>query len=432
MYRKICLIILPLIISVFGASLISVYAESIQPEILSLEKCLQLAYTNSQELKAATQSVAIAAENVNQAAAGFWPVAGYEADALTMDQKSTLTYTNQVYSGKLFLTQPLYTGGKLDYALELSRLNLKKASEEERQTRLNITYQVKEAYFNVWLAEEMVKVSQASYDNLGLHLKQVEKLFQVGTASKFELLRAEVQHQSLKPQLIAAQNGLTTAKLGLATLIGFNKEQDFTVEYDPATLPTDGADQLAEAKLLEFAYQNRSELRLNKYLAEIGAIQTALATAESKPEIGLTLEYEGAGVEAAPGSWTKYWTLALVAQGDIFNGTTKPKINAAQGQEKLYAIRELGLKDQIRLETQQALQSIKENLEKSRANQANIALAQETSRMTQARFEAGMATTMDIRDAQLDLDKALTGYYDGVASYLTALAKVDLVLGKDI
>ena len=42
-----------------------------------------------------------------------------------------------------------------------------------------------------------------------------------------------------------------------------------------------------------------------------------------------------------------------------------------------------------------------------------------------------MSTTMDIMDAELALDKASTKYYTSVSDYLTALADLDLSVGKD-
>ena len=44
-------------------------------------------------------------------------------------------------------------------------------------------------------------------------------------ASKFDLLRSEVQVANLKPQLIRARNGLSVAELGLKTLLGLDLEQ---------------------------------------------------------------------------------------------------------------------------------------------------------------------------------------------------------------
>lgn len=51
--------------------------------------------------------------------------------------------------------------------------------------------------------------------------------------------------------------------------------------------------------------------------------------------------------------------------------------------------------------------------------------------MTEIRVDNGMATTMDIMDAQLALDQVITWYYQGIVSYLTAEVKLDLVMGKD-
>ena len=49
-----------------------------QAEIFTLEKCLELAYQNSQTLKAATKGVEIAKEGVHQAQAAFLPTVDYQ------------------------------------------------------------------------------------------------------------------------------------------------------------------------------------------------------------------------------------------------------------------------------------------------------------------------------------------------------------------
>jgi len=79
----------------------------------------------------------------------------------------------------------------------------------------------------------------------------------------------------------------------------------------------------------------------------------------------------------------------------------------------------------------QVLKKLEENREVILANQANITLAEEALKLTEIRFQSGMATTMDVIDAQLALDQALNGYYGGVYAYLTTLAQLDLAIGKD-
>lgn len=429
MYRKIIFVLLVASTIVFP---FTVFAEEQErPTVLTLDQCLEMAYANSQQLKAATQNVLIAKEAVKQAEAGFLATVNYQFSYTRLDEATPpMVPSEDVYRGNISVTQPLYTGGKLTYALQIAKTNLNKSIEEERSAKQNLTHQVKEAYYRAWLAEQSLIVAKSSYENLGHHVEQVEKLYKVGTSSKFDLLRAEVQHQSLKPQIITAENGLSLAKLSLATLIGFDKDKEFSVAVNPDTLQLPEQYNAELTDLLNQAFENRSELRQLQYGAELSHINTLITNAERKPNVGLTLSYEGTGDELNAGDWNKSWSLTLGVQGKIFDATIKPKVEAAKQNEELIAIQESALKDKIRLELQQALQGIKEALESIKANQAQMKLAQESLRMTQARFDAGMATTIDIMDAQLELDKASNGYYKGISDYLTALSKLDLTIGK--
>jgi outer membrane protein TolC len=133
-----------------------------------------------------------------------------------------------------------------------------------------------------------------------------------------------------------------------------------------------------------------------------------------------------------PGDWEKTWNLTLSLTGNLFDGfATASKVAAAKDNQKIMKNQELLLRDAVRIEVEKGLLELNENLESIRANQSQIDLSKEKLRMTQARFDAGMATTIDISDSQLDLDTALNGYYESIKNYLTALAKLDVTLGRD-
>lgn len=405
------------------------------PVMLSLEKALELAYLNNQQLKTATQSVLIAKENVRKAEGGFLPSLDYQFGYTKyVDEQAKFVpqpfFYDQTFSGKLSASYPLYTGGKLQSALKISRIQLEMAQADETKARQTLTYDVKDAFYKVWLTGEQLKVAQSSYQNLSHHVEQVTQHYKAGTTSKFELLRAEVQRDTLKPQVIKAENGVSLAKLSLATLIGLKKDQPFTLEFDihKVNLPDSLAISFEDS--LNNAYSNRPELKQLQLGTEIAKAQEDLAKANYKPNVSLVGNYEGGGTELNPGSWEKTLSFGIGVQGNLFKGTNKPEIRKAKAETDLYAIKEAGLKDSIRLEVDQTLQFIKESLETAKANQANIDLAKESLRLTEVRFDAGMATTMDVMDSQLALDQALNGYCNNIATYLTAQAKMDLTTGK--
>jgi outer membrane protein TolC len=441
-------LIIVLIIIVIGLSsttlAISSDGQQTQPEILSLGNCLDIALKNSPEIQAAAQNVKIAREQVRQAEGGLLPVLGYEITGSNSNEDqigwSFLVpggrfHTKELSTGSISLTQPLYTGGRLTQGIKMAKLNLETAIEDERKTRQTLTFNVKAAYYQAWLAEQRLKVAEASYDNLGRHVQRVESFYEVGKASKFDLLRAEVQHENLKPALIKAQNGVVLTKLNLTNIIGLDKTRQYRVEYDLTKLQLPGHVEQDPQTLLDQAYQNRPELQKFQKMQEMAKVQTAMAYAGYKPTVAIVGTYEGVSYgEIDPGAWkdNSAWTLVLDVKGNFFDGfITQAKISAAKLNQKLVIINETKLRDGIYLDVEQALQNLSESLETSHANQANMELAKESLEMTEAKFEARMATTMDVRDSQVALDQALNGYYEGVSAYLTALAKLDLAVGKE-
>jgi outer membrane protein len=409
--------------------------------VLTLEKCLELAYTNNQQLKSATQAVVIAQANVDKAKGGFLPSFDYQLGMTNSSDPDTglmligqnvvpYEYPNPTYSGSLSASYPIYTGGKLQNALKIARLQLDLAEEQERAAKQKLTYNVKATYHQVWLAEEQLLVAKASYENMARHAERIEKLFAVGNTSKFELLRAQVNRDNLRPNVIKAQNGVALAKLALQTLIGLKRETPVKLAFEPDSyqLP-EKPDYMADTAITA-AYQNRSELKQSQISARITQVQTDLAEAHLKPDVSLTGSYQRYGEDLGL-DLSKEWSLTLEVKGNLFNGTNKPQISIARAQLKQQKIEEDGLKDSIRQEVEEVLNAIKESRETIKSTQASIVLAKEALRLTEVRFQAGMATTMDVMDAQLALDQALTGYYNSLSAYLTAVAKWDLVTGAN-
>lgn len=413
-----------------------------QPDVITLESCLDIAFKNSQEIKATAQNIIIAQEKVRQAESGIWPTLGYEITASDSDQNqigySSLYGINsqKLSSASISLTQPLYTGGNITKGIKLAKLNLETAMEDEHKTRQTLIYKVKSAYYQVWLAQQMVKVAEDSYDNMGRHAQRVESFYEVDKASKFDLVRAQVEHESLKPAVIKAKNGVVLARLNLSNIIGLEKNRNYVVSDDLSQIQLPGKVELDSDFLLEQAYLNRPELKKFMKMQEMAKIQTAMAAAGYKPTVALVGTYVGSSVgDYDPGNWSdnKQWTLGLDIKGNFFDGLLTPaKVGEAKANQKLVEINGTKLRDGIYLDVEQSLQGLTESLETSLANRANVNLAKESLEMTEAKFEAQMATTMDIRDSQLDRDQALNGYYQGIASYLTALAKLDLAIGKNI
>ena len=67
-----------------------------------------------------------------------------------------------------------------------------------------------------------------SYDNAKLNARDYKNKFEQGTASEYDVLRAEVQVRNLEPTLLQTENSVKLSKLQLKVLMGM----DMTVEIE--------------------------------------------------------------------------------------------------------------------------------------------------------------------------------------------------------
>ncbi|MCL6590679.1 MAG: TolC family protein [Firmicutes bacterium] len=405
-------------------------------QALSLDQAQKLAINNNAQLKAAAWSVKIAEDNLKEAKAGFLPTIVYSWTGNLTDPATPfplaanpLNASNFLCATSVSANEILYSGGKIRNSIKLAELKLASAQEDERKIKQQVLYNVKDVYYRLWATEKMFVVTQNSYKNMDDHYQQVNKLYLAGSASKFDLLRAKVQCESFRPQMIQAQSNLDAVRLSLASLIGLDSTQLFTTVIDPGQLNLPNKVELVESDLLNLAYQNRPEMRQMAQAVEIAKTNLEMANAGFLPTLNLSAKYSGTTDLIV---WKPNWTLTLNVTGTAYDGAaSRARADNARDNLKLIALREQSLRDSIRLELEQACQNIQQSLDIIQTNQSLINFSKETLKLTQNRFESGIATIIDIADAQLALDKILGGYYQGIASYLSALAKLDLVTGID-
>lgn len=423
-FPRIFILLMAFLLTCAGLFRVIAAERDTQTLAVSLEDCLRLGLENSTEIKLAAENVAIAKEGIRQAEAGLWPVLNYQAGYQQTGSSDI--------SGALKLDMPLYTGGKVGNNIKIARLKLSLTKEEERKTRLNLRYNIKKAFYALWLSEQKLQVIQASYNNLQEHYERVAKNYKLGTASKYDMFKAEVQWKGQKPQVITATNELTQARLSLAILLGIDQKKAIILSYDNAMLKIPDQVNQALPALLEVAYRQRPEITQSGQKAEIAKLNVAVSKAGYLPTISLNSTYQSQGSDLALTEWNQTWKLTLGLSGPIFDGfATDAKVKEAEHNVTVVTLTDQKLRDQIRTEVDQAFQDLTQNIAVAGANQAYIDLAKETLKMTQSRFNLGSATSIEIMDAQLAVDQAQNGYYQGVAAYLTAQARLDLVLGNE-
>lgn len=245
---------------------------------LSLSEAIDLAWRHSPELIAAERELQASQGAVTQAGARPNP----ELQALLEDTRAqTRTTTVQ-------LSQPIELGGKRAARISAAQLAQAQVAVDLQARRAQVRADVTEAFFGSAVAQEHVRLAQASSDLATLAFQAVAKRVQAGKVSPVEETRAKVAQATVRVELLQAQSEMRVAQQRLGSLLGkppsvlppinWQASVDAAAVLTPAIV-SQQAGRLAQAPSLR---QARIEVDRRRALAD-------LEKAKRIPDVTVTL-----------------------------------------------------------------------------------------------------------------------------------------------
>lgn len=410
---------------------------------LTLEDSIHLALSQNPYHLAAGERVKAAKSKIREAAASFLP--SLNAQGLTTldeklfelefpsfipgepPQKVSVDFTRD-YQFSMSFSLPLFTSGRLVSGYKQARYNLQSTEEALRQSKHVTVFNTKRAFYGYLLSEEFVKVAEEAVEVTEKHFKNVKSLYKVGIASKFDLLRSEVQVANLRPQLIRARNNLKIAELSLKTLLGLDLSKFVKIKGD---LAYEAFEPDLEACLTR-ALLNRPEISQLRYQKQMAGEALKLARAVNLPTLALagTYNFWADKLNFRKDIWQSYYAVNLVLTVPLFNGfTTSARVAQSKAMIKEIEFSQKGLRDMVKFEVRQAILRIKEAKESLLSQEKNVEQAQESLRIAELNFSEGLATTLDVSSVQAALSQAKTNYSQALYDYVISLAELDRAMG---
>lgn len=411
--------------------------------VLTLEESIRLALSQNPYHLASEERIEAARSQVREAASGFLPTLNAQG-LRTLDEKlfelefpslipgqpprrMSIDFTKD-YQFSLSFSLPLFTSGRLTSNFKQAKYNLLSTEEAARQSTHLTVYNTKKAFYGVLLGREFVKVAEEAVEVAEKHYRNVKNLYEVGMASKFDLLRSEVELANLKPQLIRARNSLNIAELGLKTLLGLDLSQPIELEGNLRFEPYEPDLEECLAKAL----QNRPELSQIRYQEQMAGEMVKLARAANLPSLAVagTYNFWADQFNFQKDNWQSYYTINLVLTVPLFNGfAASARVAQSRAMIRELELTRKGLEEAIRFEVRQAILNLKEARESLLSQGKNVEQAQESLRIAELNFSEGLATTLDVSSAQAALTQAKTNYSQALYDYVVSLAELDRAMG---
>jgi len=404
-------------------------------ESLSLAACLQLAYKNNPLLKIADLARTTAEEKQAETLAQKWPTVNLNAAYAHIGKVTSFTipmgpYGSQKFSfgtpnrlnADLRMQVALFTWGRITNTLALTARGLSMADQQKKQEELNVTDQVLRAYYALLLNQQVVQLHQANVQRTEKHLQTVIDRYDSGQASQLDKLRAQVQTRTAVSSLTEAQDNLQKSLLLLAKTIGA-PDSIFTVRGKLQRLPDlpDGVDPIA------MALDNRTDLHVLALQKEMTENSWRIARSGDKPQLFFISGYnvQNGFDPMNPEKFVDNWNAGVQLNVPLFDGFVA-RHRAQQSRVELERINWQAeeVRDLVHLQIRSALITLRQSQEKLAALEENTRLAAEILHTAEVQYERGVASSLDLIDAEQALSQAELVYTQALFNQI--LSHLDL------
>ncbi|MEP7118269.1 MAG: TolC family protein [Acidobacteriota bacterium] len=336
------------------------------------------------------------------------------------------------YRSRIELMWPIYTGGRTNALERAAQAEATATGKDLDVARLDLRLEVSRTYWALVTARETVGVLEQSVATADQSLTDVRARTEAGFLPPNDVSRSEAQRARSELMLVEARGRVETVTIDLARLIGLDDvpaiEPADALE-GPAALSRDASALVAEAMV------QRPELAaISERSTGITARLDAIA-ATRKPIVSFLSGYDFANpnprIFPRQDKWQDSYDLTLNVSWQFWDsGRAKADRVEALANQSALTERRREVAAQIRADVRKAIVDLTTSRAALVPVRLAIVAAQETRRVVNDRFEAGVATTLDVLDAQLaemqaELDRARV-----LADIRLAEARLTRVVGR--
>ncbi|MFH1861000.1 MAG: TolC family protein [bacterium] len=421
---------------------------------LDLQESVKIALTNNPAIKNATQRILEAKAKVNKARAGFLPQLLFNSSYTRLNEEPTIIIPagslgkiaseeyiplssslipvedKENFNINFTLQQSLFSGGRIKFTCKQAKSELEVIEGKYEVVKQGVIIKVKTAYYEVLKAMKFEIVTEESTKLLQAHKKRVENLYKIGSVSQNDLLRTEVQLANAKVDLLKAKNAVVMAKVHFYNILGLDLKTDIDIELIEE-IPTkfDPEEPIVLNDCLNSALKNRAEVRIMEANLWSADSEVQLANAANRPNVTFSSHYGWEGKDFFPDQ--ENWSVQVKSSLSLFDSfATKARIvQAESGLERIKNDQKQVVND-ICIEVRESYLNLLEAEEEVNMMKITVSQAEENFRILEGKYQEGMATNIEVLDAQLLLSNSRLSYYQSLFDYELAMAKLDKAMGN--
>jgi outer membrane protein len=400
-------------------------------ETVTLDEAVRLSLERSPDAVAARGATRAAEAGLMEARGAWFPSLNanstYSNSSNQRFDQSTGRLVSESYTAQIQAGYDLFTGGRKITAWQSASAALRAAEARERGQRYDTILQTTVVYYEAAAAEELLAAARQRLERASRQREFAETRRLVGTATRSDALRAELEEADAELAVVDAESSLRTARLALGRQVG----RTGAVRPAPGVLPEEPPTVPPIEVLLE-----RAETRAPDAVAARADLDRARsvktqAWTQYSPSLRLTGGYDWFSFQWPPDQ--ESWSLRLTASLPLLNGFAREAQVARAEADRRTAeaeARDAGLLARARVED--AAGEIATAARRVRIAARSLELAREDLRVLEERYQLGVSTILDLQTSQVALADAEVGWVRARQDLGVAVAALEAELGESL
>lgn len=316
-------------------------------------------------------------------------------------------------------------------SIKLNDTQILQNVEAARSSRLSLVNQVKNAYYAMLLAVDSKKVIEENHATAKMNAEIFSNKFKLGTASEYDVLRANVAVTNLEPSILEADNSINQCLLQLKVLMGM----DVRANVAPGLTLEQYKDEMLRYAPIDTTLAMNSDLRKvdiqTEYLKKALDVQKAAWYPTLTGSVNYMWNSMSNGNPFQNFQWSGYSTAGLTLSFPLFTGGQRfYKQKQAEVSLREMKWQRENLERSLGMQVKTQLDHIDKSLVQISSNESGVRQAEKAKDIMQKSFKIGAASFIQLRDTEDALMGARLAYYQAIYDYLVAQSNLELVLGK--
>ncbi len=371
--------------------------------LITLGDAYRLAVMGHEDVEIAKEGISLASTDIRKADADFLPnITGEGSFEKFTTNKRASGFLLQPDNSRLLtlvVSVPVFKGGAAWNGRKATVLSLQKSREGLKSAGEVIMRDTATAFFSLLKAIKDVEIRKSALERSVKRKEVAAARFEVGEVTKSDLLRAESEEAGSEAALITAKSAMRNAVSVFRRFVPISGEfrlEDPRIEPGPENTPRE---------LIKIAYKNRLDLTQSVLDKEIAALEIKKAWSGFLP----TVRVDGTYIRRDRNPSTSFLlkesiSATAVVTYPLFEGGLRvAELNEAKTKKRIEDLKLRGLKKDIIVQVRQAYNDVQEKEAIIKSLERQLKFARENYKMVFEQFKSGVATNVDVTDANTEL-----------------------------